>query len=84
MYIGKVNISLKESVLDPQGNTVMKALHDLGEKNIQDLRIGKYVEVRLNSKDESSAHQDLDRICKTLLVNQVIETYQIHIEKVSE
>lgn len=83
MYIGKVNISLKESVLDPQGSAVMRALHDLGENNIQDLRIGKFIEVKLNSKDEASAHEDLDRICKSLLVNQVIETYKIQIEKVS-
>ena len=82
MYIGKVNISLKKSVLDPQGNTVMKSLHDLGENSVADVRIGKYIEVSLNSNDKESALRDLDRLCKTLLVNQVIETYQIQVEKV--
>lgn len=84
MYLGKVNISLKKSVLDPQGNTVMKALHDLGENNVEDVRIGKYVEVHLKSESEAKALEDLDRICKSLLVNQVIETYHIQVEKVSQ
>ncbi len=82
MYIGKVNISLKQSVLDPQGSTVMKALHDLGENSVSDLRIGKYIEVKLSSRDKDSALSDLDRLCKNLLVNPVIETYEISVEKV--
>lgn len=81
MYIGKVNISLKQSVLDPQGSTVMKALHDLGENSVSDLRIGKYIEVKLSSRDKESALADLDRLCKNLLVNPVIESYEINIEK---
>jgi phosphoribosylformylglycinamidine synthase subunit PurS len=84
MYIGKVNISLKQSVLDPQGSTVMKALHDLGENSVSDLRIGKYVEVKLSSRDKESAIADLERLCKNLLVNPVIETYEINVEKAEE
>ncbi|NBU97089.1 MAG: phosphoribosylformylglycinamidine synthase subunit PurS [Spirochaetia bacterium] len=81
MYLGKVNISLKKSVLDPQGTTVMKAFHDLGEKSVIDVRIGKYIEVKLNSSSLEEAKEELDRLCKNLLVNQVIETYQIFIER---
>ena len=84
MYIGKVNISLKKSVLDPQGTTVMKAFHDLGEKSVVDVRVGKYIEVKLNSANKEKATEDLDRLCKNLLVNQVIESYQISVEKVEE
>jgi phosphoribosylformylglycinamidine synthase PurS subunit len=84
MYIGKVNISLKKSVLDPQGTTVMKALHDLGEKSVMDVRIGKYIEVKLNSSNKEMALEELDRLCKSLLVNMVIESFEISVEKVEE
>lgn len=79
MFIGKINITLKESVLDPQGATVKKALHDMGEEVVQDLRVGKYIEIKLNSKTAEEAKSDADRLCKKLLVNSVIETYHIEV-----
>jgi len=82
MFIGKVSITLKKSVLDPQGNAVMKALHDMGENTVADVRIGKYAEVRLNSDSKEKAEEELHRICKSLLVNEVIESYRIELEKI--
>lgn len=82
MYIGKVSITLKESVLDPQGFTVKKSLKNMGEDMVEDVRIGKYVEVKVNSKDAETAKKDVDRLCKNLLVNPVIETYSVEIVKV--
>lgn len=79
MFIGKVKITLKSSVLDPQGSTVQKVLYDMGEEDVKDVRIGKYIEVQLDSKNPSQAQKDLDRICQKLLVNQVIETYTTEI-----
>ncbi|HMV45718.1 MAG TPA: phosphoribosylformylglycinamidine synthase subunit PurS [Leptospiraceae bacterium] len=79
MFIGKVNITLKESVLDPQGTTVKKVLHDMGEEMVSDLRIGKYIEIKLNSKNIETAREDADRLCKKLLVNSVIETYKLEV-----
>ena len=79
MFIGKVNITLKESVLDPQGTTVKKVLHDMGEDMVADLRIGKYIQLKLNSIDIETARQDADRLCKKLLVNGVIETYALEV-----
>lgn len=82
MFIGKVNITLKESVLDPQGTTVKKVLHDMGEEMVTDLRIGKYIELKLNSKDIQTAREDADRLCKKLLVNGVIETYSLEVQSI--
>ncbi|MBP7284711.1 MAG: phosphoribosylformylglycinamidine synthase subunit PurS [Leptospiraceae bacterium] len=82
MFIGKVNITLKESVLDPQGTTVKKVLHDMGEEMVTDLRVGKYIELKLNSKDLKTAREDADRLCKKLLVNGVIETYSLEVSPV--
>jgi phosphoribosylformylglycinamidine synthase len=83
MFIGKVTITLKESVLDPQGNTVMKALHDLGEDSVKDVRVGKYIEVKLDTSDEIVAKENLDRLCQKLLVNGVIESYNTTVEKIN-
>lgn len=82
MYIGKISITLKESVLDPQGTTVHKALQEMGENDIADVRIGKYVEVKLNTDSENTAREDIDRICKNLLVNPVIESYSVDIASI--
>ncbi|MEM7183905.1 MAG: phosphoribosylformylglycinamidine synthase subunit PurS [Spirochaetota bacterium] len=79
MFIGKISITLKESVLDPQGNTVKRALHEMGEEAVDDIRIGKYIEVKLDANDKESAKEDIDRICKNLLVNPVIESYSVEI-----
>lgn len=82
MYIAKVNITLKESVLDPQGQTVMKALNGMGEKTVQDVRVGKYVEIRLDSSSPDNAEKEAHRICEKLLVNQVIESYTLSMDKI--
>jgi phosphoribosylformylglycinamidine synthase len=84
MYIGKISVTLKSSVLDPQGTTVHRALDDMGEKNIKDVRIGKYIEIKIDGNSEEDALVDLNRICKSLLVNEVIETYYIQLEKCNE
>ncbi|MCB1157781.1 MAG: phosphoribosylformylglycinamidine synthase subunit PurS [Leptospiraceae bacterium] len=82
MFIGKISITLKESVLDPQGAATIKVLQSIGENEVEDLRVGKYIEIKLNTPDEETARKDIDRLCKNLLVNPVIETYKVQIEKV--
>lgn len=79
MYIAKINITLKESVLDPQGATVKRALEGMGENHVDDVRIGKYIELKLNTKTLSEANDDVKRLCDKLLVNHVIETYQAEV-----
>jgi phosphoribosylformylglycinamidine synthase subunit PurS len=82
MFVGKINITLKESVLDPQGQTVKKVLNDLGENTVKDIRVGKYIEVKLDSKDLEQAKLEADRLCKKMLVNEVIETYRIEVSQI--
>ncbi len=81
MFIAKVNITLKESVLDPQGQTVLRVLKGRGESCVQDVRIGKYVEIQLDSQTLEEATQTAQRICENLLANPVIESYELHIEE---
>ena len=82
MFIARINITLKESVLDPQGSTVKKVLENMDEKDVVDVRIGKYVELKLDTKNVETAAEDVQRLCDKLLVNHVIETFDYQLEEV--
>jgi len=73
----KVVITLKPGLLDAQGKTIKSALESLGFKGVNDVRIGKYVEVDLQHGKAAAAKKDLQRMCEKLLTNPVIETYRI-------
>jgi phosphoribosylformylglycinamidine synthase PurS subunit len=77
-----VYVSLKKSVLDPQGKTIHGALNKIGYKSLDDVRQGKYFEITLNggiSKDEAQA--EVDRIAREVLTNPVIEEYRFSLEE---
>lgn len=76
----KVYITLKQGVLDPQGKAVQHALASLGFQGIQDVRIGKYVEINLNHADRRTAEEEVKGMCEKLLANTVIESYRYELE----
>jgi phosphoribosylformylglycinamidine synthase PurS subunit len=67
----RVYVTFKQSVLDPQGQTIRAALNGLGHKGIEDVRQGKFFEITLD------ANEDLDAIARDVLSNPVIEDYRI-------
>ena len=77
----KVYITLRESVLDPQGSAVRTSLHALSYNEVQDVRIGKYMELTL-SKTEEDVDARIKEMCEKLLANTVIEDYRYEIEEV--
>ncbi|MCZ8155790.1 MAG: phosphoribosylformylglycinamidine synthase subunit PurS [Leptospira sp.] len=82
MFVIKINITLKDSVLDPQGQTVLRALHDQGKNLVNDLRVGKYIEVKVDTNDVAIAEEHAKELCGSVLVNQVIETFKYSVEKI--
>ena len=76
----KICITLKPGLLDAQGKTVKSALESLGFKGVADVRVGKYIELELNGARASSAKADVERMCKKLLANPVVETYRIEMK----
>jgi len=77
-----VYVSLKKSVLDPQGKTIQGALRKMGYQGLQDVRQGKYFELSLNgglSKDQ--AHSEVERIAREVLTNPVIEEFRFSLEE---
>ena len=76
-----VNISLKEGVLDPEGQAIKTSLSNLGFKNFSDVRTGKQIILNFEKIDENEAILATKKICEDLLVNTVIETYKINVLK---
>lgn len=74
-----VYVTLRESVLDPQGQAVKGALDTLGFAGVQEVRIGKYMEVILDSTDRNQAEAQVKEMCEKLLANTVIEDYRFEI-----
>ncbi len=75
----KVYITLKPGLLDVQGKTVKGALEALGFTGVHDVRMGKYIEIELRHGRATAARHDVERMCKKLLTNPVIETYRIDV-----
>ena len=76
-----VNVSLKEGVLDPEGQAIKSSLNNLGFENCSDVRTGKQIVLSLNQKNEAEALTQAKKMCEELLVNTVIENYEINILK---
>ena len=78
--LAKIYITLKKDVLDPQGSVIANSLKSLGFDNVEDVRQGKFIEIKLNDRDKDDAQKKLSQMCEKLLANLVIEDYKIEIE----
>lgn len=73
----QVLVRLKPGVLDVQGKAVEHALHNLGFGDSRDVRIGKLIELDIEASDDAEARDKASKMCDTLLVNSIIEQYEI-------
>ena len=77
-----VYVSLKKTVLDPQGQTILAALHGLGFQNVASVRQGKSFELELSAKlSPDEARAEVERIAKEVLTNPVIEEYSFRLDE---
>jgi len=76
----EIYITLKRTVADPQGLTIKHALNSLGYQDVEEVRMGKLITVKLNLKDKTRAEQRVDQMCKKLLANPIIEDYEFKIK----
>lgn len=72
-----VNVFLKEGVLDPQGKAVQRALHSLNFHKVSKVRIAKQIKIELDENDKEKAKKEVMRMCEELLINSVIEDYEL-------
>ena len=81
MFLAKVYVTLKPTVNDPQGLTVLGALRNLGYTTIEEVRVGKYLEVQVNETERSRAEALVSEICQGLLANPVIEEFRFDLQE---
>ena len=72
-----VKVTLKKDVLDPQGKVVQQTLQNMGMNTLKNLRQGKYFEIEVKENDETKAKEKIEDMCKKLLVNLIIEDFDI-------
>ena len=76
----KIFVSLKHGVLDPQGKAIERSLHALGYGEVQDVRVGKYLELTIDASSRAQAELRIGEMCDKLLANTVIEDYRFEIQ----
>ena len=75
----RIYVTLKREVLDPQGDTVRRALTSQGFAGVKDVRIGKLVEIELEGTDPAASREALAAMCEKLLANPVIENFELDV-----
>ncbi len=80
MIRARIHVTLKSGILDPQGRAIQQSLETLGFSSVNDVRVGKFLEIELNEDDPAQAEQQLKAMCETLLANTVIEEYRYELE----
>ncbi len=82
VYQAKIVINLRKSILDPQGKAVHHALESLGLMNVQDVRVGKYIEMNVESESPEDARRVTTEACTKLLANPVMEDFSFTVERI--
>ncbi|MBI4372398.1 MAG: phosphoribosylformylglycinamidine synthase subunit PurS [Candidatus Omnitrophica bacterium] len=77
MFTATVKVTLKDSVLDPQGQTALQATNSMGILMIKDVRVGKYFELKIDTNDEATARAKVNEVCEKLFANPIIEKYDL-------
>ena len=80
MFLARVYVTLKPTVNDPQGLTIRGALHSLGFADVESVRAGKYMELRIDAPSRKKAEAQVTEMCRKLLANPVIEDYRFELE----
>jgi len=80
MFLAKVYVTLKPTVNDPQGLTIKGALHNLGFSQVQEVRAGKFIEIKIDETNLDKARSEVENMCRKLLANTVIENFRFELE----
>ncbi len=81
MYHSKITVTLRKSILDPQGKAVEQGIHALGFPAVQDVRVGKFIELSLNAASKQEAERLTNEVCRKLLANPVMEDFSFVLEE---
>jgi phosphoribosylformylglycinamidine synthase subunit PurS len=77
MFTAHIRITLRPSILDPQGKAIRHALHDLGMGSVGTVRTGKFIEMTVDAESPEAAEATVRQSCEKLLANPVTEDFEI-------
>lgn len=84
MYKASIRITLRSSILDPQGKAVHHALSSLGYEAVERVRMGKFAELWIDADSEAEARRVAEEACEKLLANPVMEDFEVAVAAVAE
>jgi phosphoribosylformylglycinamidine synthase len=82
MYIAKVRVYLKSNILDPQGKAVHHSMISMGYSNVEEVRVGKYVELKFEKGSREEIQRQTKEICEKILSNPIMESFDYQIEEI--
>jgi phosphoribosylformylglycinamidine synthase PurS subunit len=80
VFRSKITVTLRPSILDPQGKAVELGMHSLGYQSVGHVRIGKFIEMQVDVKDAKTAERVTREVCEKLLANPVMEDFTVSVE----
>ena len=81
MFHSRITVTLRKSILDPQGKAVEQSIHALGFSAVQDVRVGKFIELSVNTASRQEAERLTNEVCRKLLANPVMEDFSYVLEE---
>tara|TARA_B100001250_G_C19582760_1_gene692846 strand:+ start:408 stop:659 length:252 start_codon:yes stop_codon:yes gene_type:complete len=81
-FIAKINIMPLKSLLDPQGKAVSASMGNVGLSEIENVRIGKSITLEIKAKNKEIAAEKVEKACKKILCNQIMESYEFSLEEI--
>lgn len=79
VFIAEIDVMPHKALLDPQGKAVLMGLKNLSIHTVNDVRVGKHIQLTIDANNEQEAYAVAEEACKNLLHNPIMETYQIRI-----
>ncbi len=84
MYKASIVVTLRPSILDPQGKATKHALQSIGFDGVEQVRMGKFIELWIDADSEEKARQTAEDACRRVLANEVMEDFRVEIEPVAQ
>lgn len=81
-FIAQIDVMPKKEILDPQGKAVTGSMKNIGLGEITNVRVGKHISLEVDAESEAEASEKVDRACKQLLANLIMESYEFKIAAV--
>jgi phosphoribosylformylglycinamidine synthase len=83
-YLAEIHVMPHKELLDPQGKAVRNSLPNVGVEGVQDVRIGKRIEMTISAETEAQAREHVEKACKSVLTNPIMERYEYQLSSVND